>query len=107
MTLIKEFKRKYYMIYEKFPDSTYFNLIYISILLFLIIFLMTKSEIRDVKRNYKYYGTEVTLQDKILTSDSTKYYIGKTKGYIFHYDSNNDVTEVYPNSIVKKIFIKK
>ncbi len=107
MTFIKEFKRKYYLIYEKFPDSTYFNLIYISILLFLSILFMTKIEIRSVKVNYIYYGTEVTFQDKILTSDSAKYYIGKTTGYIFYYDSNNDITEVYPNSIVNKISIKK
>lgn len=62
--------------------------------------------VNKVKNDYKYYGTEITIKDNIYKSDSTEYYIGKTRNYIFFYNDTSKVVNIFPMEEVSKISLK-
>ena len=69
------------------------------------------NEIRSVKKDKIYYGTEIHYQkfdNKIkFISDSTSYYIGKTKNYVFIFQELNNTTKIIPVKNIDQIIIKK
>ncbi|RAW01104.1 hypothetical protein [Pseudochryseolinea flava] len=65
------------------------------------------NEAYKVKHYKHYHGTEVELEDEIITSDDTYYYVGHSKNYIFFFDSELKASEVWPIATVKRFkFIK-
>jgi len=86
---------------------------------FIVIFIIISAffsnnifnEIRSVKKDKIYYGTEIHYQkfdDKIkFISDSTSYYIGKTKNYVFIFQELNNTTKIIPVKNINQIIIKK
>ena len=60
-----------------------------------------------IKESKKYLGTSFKIENNIIISDSTNYYIGKTKNYIFYYQEENKSTKVYPIKDIKEIEIIK
>ncbi len=75
-----------------------------SLNLFLFAGFSGANEAYKVKKLNYYKGTEFDIDDlgKIISND-TKYYIGKTRQFVFFYDSNNEKTEVIPISKVKSM----
>jgi len=87
------------------------NLIVVFILISAFFFKDIFSEIRSVKENKIYFGTEIhykKFDNKIkFISDSTSYYIGKTKNYVFVFQELNNTTKVIPVNNIDQIIIKK
>jgi hypothetical protein len=61
----------------------------------------------DFVKSGLYKGTEVQINDTILKSDITEYYIGNTKNYIFFYNDTAKVARIFPMGAVKEIKLKK
>jgi hypothetical protein len=65
------------------------------------------NEAYKVKHYNHYQGTEVELEDEIITSDDAFYYVGHSKNYIFFFDSEAQFAEVWPIATVKRFrFLK-
>lgn len=66
------------------------------------------SEAYKVKSLNYYYGSEFKFDDgtKII-SNSEKYYIGKTKEFLFFYQPKEELTQIIPMSRIKNIELKK
>lgn len=47
--------------------------------------------------------TAVTIDNNIIRSDSSFYYLGKTNNYVFFYDARNKSSIVYPREQVTKV----
>lgn len=66
------------------------------------------SEAYKIKTMNYYSGSEFKLSNETsIVSDSQKYYVGKTKGFLFFYQPEEKVTHVIPSSFIEKIEIKK
>jgi hypothetical protein len=62
------------------------------------------KSIHSVRYDLRYYGTTIELEGQPpIVSDSTHYYIGKCKNYLFVYHQTEKMTEVIPMSSVQKI----
>lgn len=53
------------------------------------------------------FGIEIKVDDKVLRSDSTGCFIGKTERFVFYYDRLNSRTVVYPAERVQYIIIPR
>ena len=92
---------------EIIPKLTYLRII---IFTFYFMFYSIKSAYTDfdlISEKKMYTGTIIELQDKKFISDSTNYFIGKTKNYIFINNEKEKNCNVIPMSEVKMITIKK
>lgn len=81
--------------------STYF--------FFVILFIISingAANAKEVKNNYVFFGTEITIDTTIIKSDSSFYYIGKTRNYIFFYDAKTKTPIIYPGVRVSKIVLR-
>lgn len=87
------------------------NLIVIFILISAFFLNNIFNEIRSVKENKIYFGTEIhykKFENKVkFISDSTSYYIGKTKNYVFIFQEFNNTTKIIPVKNIDQIIIKK
>jgi len=96
-----------YLLRKKWLNSGSWGL---AIALFCIMLFTTSvtgcSKASDVKENYLYLGTEVTLDSLTLTSDSTFFYIGRTNNYVFFYNAKIKAPVIYPSNRVRQIIIK-
>ncbi|RPD44428.1 hypothetical protein [Paracnuella aquatica] len=74
----------------------------------LLIVYLTLIEVRTVKRSKYYYGTQINLDnDEKFVSDSSTYFIGNTKNYLFIYSEETNSTRVLPMSRIKEIVFRK
>lgn len=75
--------------------STY-ELIHFSYLVILVVCYMAISE-AETNKLYGYaYADEIEYKDQIIKSDSTQFFIGKTKNYIFYYNKEEHKTTAFP-----------
>ena len=69
------------------------------------------NEIRSVKKDKIYYGTEIhykKFNNKMkFISDSTSYYIGKTKNFVFIFQELNNSTKIIPVKNIDQIIMKR
>ncbi|MDF9800797.1 hypothetical protein OKW21_006060 [Catalinimonas alkaloidigena] len=83
------------------------NLLIYSVIIILITNLIkANADIKAdrVKERDLYQSTFFILDGKhLIQSDSTCYYIGKTKNYLFYYDADQERTTVYPMSRVSQL----
>lgn len=105
--LVLEYKRHYYNHYKSFPSPTFTNIILIMGAFFMYVIVNVYLDVNSVKESKKYLGTSFKIENNNIISDSTNYYIGKTKNYIFYYQEENKSTKVYPIKDMKEIEIKK
>ncbi|MBK7037094.1 MAG: hypothetical protein IPH42_12345 [Bacteroidetes bacterium] len=81
--------------------------LWILFAIYLIVFMLSNIKSENVSENKKTYGTKIYMADnKVLFSDSSNYYIGKTNEYFFIYHEKDKYTEVYPMDRVIKIVYK-
>ncbi|MEI6123806.1 MAG: hypothetical protein WCQ95_09260 [Bacteroidota bacterium] len=78
--------------------------VFYFLVLIIIICGFASWQAYDVKKMKSNIGITVTLDnDTILISNSSQYYIGKTKEYLFYYHEDLKVTDVIPMTRVKEI----
>lgn len=80
-----------------------------GILLFLIVLISSFSDVSGVRRDKSTYEVSFVMEDEttnketLIVSDSSDYYIGNTKNYLFFYHQCGDSTEVIPMKQVKSL----
>lgn len=90
----------------KTNDSQYVIMFSLIASFTIIIFLSTINEIIKVKY-YKYYcNTIIELENETLESNSTYYYVGKTKSFIFFYSSIEKSSTAFSSLKLKSIKYK-
>ena len=103
LTELKHTIRKYYNITL---DSTYHNLIIMSIILTVNVYDRVITEVEQV-RNHKYNKTTVYFKDKTSVKDEKQIiFLGKTHNFIFFYDTVNKESRIHPVSEIDKIVLK-
>ena len=75
----------------------------IFILAINLILIFSVKEVDRVKYQGKYSNVTITLKNDTLVSDSTSFFIGKTKNYIFFYKTQTNKTRVIPCNRVLEI----
>ena len=65
--------------------------------------IVGRLEAVAVKNAHHYKETAVTIDNNIIRSDSSFYYLGKTNNYVFFYDARNKSSIVYPRTQVTKV----
>jgi hypothetical protein len=58
-----------------------------------------------IKNRNLYYGTEMILEGKKVISDSTFYYVGQTRNYIFWYNAQSKSAKIYPTGKLQELMI--
>lgn len=79
-------------------------IVYSSVLL--IATIMGILQASGVKRAHYYSEVEITIDDKVIKTDSTLYYLGKTRNYIFLYDVANKGPVIYAGGKIDKVVFK-
>lgn len=79
-------------------------IVYSSVLL--IATIMGVLQASGVKRAHYYSEVEITIDDKVIKTDSTLYYLGKTRNYIFLYDAVNKGPVIYAGGKIDKVVFK-
>jgi hypothetical protein len=102
-----EFRYRYFVRYQRHFDPWYSNLLLFLVLLLSILFQQVQYDIRSVKHHKKFAHVTFGLDDAIIKSDSTAYYIGNTRNYLFFYDEEHENTTVYPMFRVRQITFTK
>lgn len=69
--------------------------------------LYSAYQAKKNRKDKSTYGVSITFDDdKILVSDSSNYFIGKTQNYIFIYHEKENKTDIIPMTRVKQITMK-
>ncbi len=101
-----EYKRHYYLLTGIHIDYTYFNIILYSSIFTILLIFYTKAEVAQVKYYHKYENVSFFHDNKEIKSNRIKYYIGKTKNYLFFYDSKAKTTYVFSMQHIDKMSFK-
>ena len=101
--LYTEIRISYYNRHQTDISPTYHNLGLIVTLIILLTLNDTYLNVYKVKHQYKFHKTTICLDDRVLISDSSNTYIGKTMNYIYFYNLKNETPTIFPISKVKSI----
>lgn len=102
--IILEVKRDIYINSKlKKEDETMENNFYLFVVAVNLILIFTVQEVERVKYDLKYSNVKVITNSETLSSDSTQFYIGRTKNYLFFYNAVTDISRVIPSSRIEEI----
>lgn len=87
------------------PEYRWKLIVYIFTSSILATSLDSKFSAMLVKNRYLYRGTEMVLDGKKVVSDSTFYYVGQTRNFIFWYDAQRKSPRIYPADKLQEITI--
>jgi hypothetical protein len=99
VSLLMEFRYKYYNVYGKELNSTINNLVFILLIFSVHTYGTIKSDTKRIENNprteisFKYLGEEIK-------SDKQLRFLGQTKNYMFLYNKSLKETEVFERSKV-------
>ncbi len=90
-------------------DSIFKNIVLMFFLITLVIYSIFNAinEFHKVKNKQYYSKTKVLFEDCEFVSTKDKYYIGKTKKFVFIHNNKDKSNEAIPVSLVKKITFHK
>ena len=92
---------------EKMPfNKTVFITLFFSPILIIYFSFFSYVDALDVLFNNKTIHNSIVLSDKLISSDSTYFYIGQTKDQVFFHDSKTHLNEIYKQSDISKITLK-
>lgn len=97
--------RKYKNLFEKELESKFIFIFTVLVLMAMLSTLYTRTTARKVL--YSEDLVQMTYNNKIIKTDSTYKYIGKTKNYIFFYNTTTKAADTYSASEVKFISSKE
>jgi len=101
---IREIKRKGRINNKlKKEDSQYEIFSYFLLRILSAICMYTVIEAQRVKYEERYINTQILLDDRKITCDSTIFYVGNTSNYIFIYDLKKDQSTIFPMTRVKEL----
>jgi len=95
---------------ELLRENQSFNPVKIILLTVSLVYLLMFSiyDAYTIKNFNKFYGTQITLEDKrIIISDTKITYIGKSQDFVFIYDLENKYTIAIPIGRVSEIIYKE
>jgi len=107
MVIIDESRHKYKFLFKSPPHSTGIILGSFFIILLIVTVFNAASKIISVKKDKEYYNVKFQIDDNVVISDSTYYFIGKTQNYLFVYNEKNNETSVIPMNRIKMITFPK
>lgn len=85
----------------------YYNEIIVCFSIITIIGALTNREFYNVKYDNKYSNYIIKMDDETIKCDKNNYYVGKTEGYLFIYNSKLDESIVYKTDNIVYIKLKK
>lgn len=106
-TIIYETRRQWFVKFNEHPKMIYTNLAKLFVVLLGLTIISAYQDYESVKTNKKYLGTTLKLADKDIISDSSYYYIGKTRNFVFFHDQKKRTNDIFPVSEMKMIREKK
>ena len=86
-------------------SGNFIHLLSVFILGLFVVILMSISKVRKIKKFRKYQNCEILFKnmDKSFISDSSQYYIGRTKSFIFLYYDSLHTTRVLNVDDIKEV----
>lgn len=94
--------------YERKKTNAHAKNIFIGAFLTFLL-LISFLQIRNVKYNHGTYGTQIKYFENgryvDFASDSSNYFIGKTRNFVFIFDSDNNTTRVIPIQNVDQLIL--
>ncbi|SFO89032.1 hypothetical protein SAMN05428949_6881 [Chitinophaga sp. YR627] len=91
--------------FRKHPVYKWKLLVFMFISSILLTSLDSMLNARLVKDRYLYSGTEMVFDGNRIISDSTFYYVGRTKSFIFCYDAQKNRPKIYPADKLQEMVI--
>jgi hypothetical protein len=91
--------------FRKHPVYKWKLLVFMFISSILLTSLDSMLNARLVKERYLYSGTEMVVDGNKIISDSTFYYVGRTKSFIFCYDAKKNRPKIYPADKLQEMMI--
>ncbi|WP_143273616.1 hypothetical protein [Aquimarina sp. MAR_2010_214] len=107
LTIIYETRRQWFIKFKEHPKMIYTNLAKLFIILLGLTISSAYQDFKSVKTNKKYLGTTLKLSDRNVVSDSSYYYIGKTRNFIFFHDQKKKINDIFPMNEIKMLTEKK
>jgi hypothetical protein len=104
---VYEFRYRYRLRTGKDIDTWFANLTLIFLIILSVLFQRVQSDVRLVKEQKKFANVTFTVGQRLIKSDSSAYYIGNTRNYLFFYDQSKATTTVYPMSGISEITFAK
>jgi len=101
--LLLEYRKKHLEFYKQPLSPSLYNSILYLIMVLILLLNNTYNEIHEVKESKKFIRTSFTTEKGVIKSDSTHYYIGQTKNFLFFYNEEKKMTTVFPISEIKQI----
>ncbi|MBS1649218.1 MAG: hypothetical protein JSR09_05875 [Bacteroidetes bacterium] len=105
--IVRELRIAYKRQFNYSIPVTYINLFLLSYLFIVVVIQNVLSDVQDITKKYKYYGTTVFVGNDIIKSDSTITYIGQTKNYLFFNNLLKKENIIYPKTNLKKLIVVK
>lgn len=68
--------------------------------------IIGRMEAVAVENKHYYSETEVTVDNVVIKTDSSFYYLGKTSNYVFFYDVKNKGAVIYPCGKMNKVVMR-
>jgi len=107
VTFQYEIRRKYFKLYGTRINATTSNLFLIFLISVSFLVQRVQTEVWLVKDRKQYINVTFTVDHVLVKSDSTHYYIGNTRNYLFYFDQDSSKTTLYPMSKVSNITFKE
>lgn len=99
-----EIERKHLHFNSTIPRKRFIYFTLYTLALTFCVIYYSSYQARSIKIDKTTIGVTITLDnDRIIVSDSTNYYIGKTQNYLFFYHEKEKTTDVYPMSRIKQM----
>jgi hypothetical protein len=106
MVIIKEMEIKHKKFQSSFEFQAFTYFLLIGLLVTFFVGYIGSAQAKAVRDLKSYYGTIVQLDDNSkIISDSSFYYVGNTRNYLFLYNEKEKKTSIIPMSKIKELTI--
>jgi hypothetical protein len=87
--------------------ATYMNIFFTLWLTGQTVIYFTLLDINSIKYSYKYLGSEIQYEQKVIKSDSVNTFVGQTKAFIFFYNLTTRQSTVYTKDKLVNLSIRQ
>lgn len=99
-----EIERKHRHFNSSINRKRYINIMLYGLVFTFSVIYYSVYQVHSIKIDKSTYGVTIILDnDKSIVSDSTNYYIGKTKNYLFVYHEKQNTTDIIPMTRVRQM----
>jgi hypothetical protein len=87
--------------------SGFVYLILFGLFITAYVYVLSNQDVSFVKEKKKYKNVNIIFDDgRIINSDSSNYFIGKTNDYLFFYHEKDKITDVFRMEHIKRLSLK-